>query len=55
MSQYELAAVMNVPRTYISKLERSYCLPGVSSVLRIAEGLRVPAELLMVMAEIGPS
>lgn len=41
MTQRELARRMRVPRTYISKIERSKAVPTLTSLERIAEALSV--------------
>jgi transcriptional regulator with XRE-family HTH domain len=46
-SQRQLAARMNTPRTYCSKLEQDKCCPTLSSLENIAAALTVPmADLL---------
>lgn len=47
LSQRQLAARMQVPRTYISKIENSKAMPTLSSLERLATALEAPiAELL---------
>jgi len=41
MSQRQLAQRMNVPRTYISKIENEKACPTLSSLQRLADALRV--------------
>lgn len=41
LSQRQLAARMNVPRTYISKIENSKAMPTLSSLERLANALEV--------------
>jgi transcriptional regulator with XRE-family HTH domain len=41
LSQRDLAARMNVPRTYISKIENAKAVPTLSSIQRLAEALEV--------------
>jgi len=47
MSQRDLARKMNVPRTYISKVENGKALPNITSLQRIAEGLQVTLPYLL--------
>ena len=47
LSQRQLAARMQVPRTYISKIENGKAMPTLSSMERLARALEAPvAELL---------
>ena len=47
LSQRQLAARMQVPRTYISKIENAKAMPTLSSLERLARALEAPiAELL---------
>jgi transcriptional regulator with XRE-family HTH domain len=41
MSQRQLAARMNVPRTYVSKIENEKATPTLSSLERLARALEV--------------
>ena len=41
LSQRQLAQRMNVPRTYVSKIENEKACPTLSSLQRLAEALRV--------------
>ncbi len=41
LSQRQLAARMNVPRTYISKIENGKAMPTLSSLDRLAKALQV--------------
>ncbi len=41
LSQRQLAQRMNVPRTYVSKIENEKACPTLSSLERLAEALRV--------------
>ena len=41
MSQRQLALRMNVPRTYVSKIENEKAIPTLSSLERLAEALEV--------------
>ncbi len=47
MSQRDLAQKMDVPRTYISKVENAKALPNITSLCRIAEGLQVTLPYLL--------
>lgn len=42
LSQRQLAARLDVPRTYISKIENGRALPTLSSLQRLAQALAVP-------------
>jgi transcriptional regulator with XRE-family HTH domain len=42
LSQRQLAARLDVPRTYISKIENGRAMPTLSSLQRLAEALAVP-------------
>jgi DNA-binding XRE family transcriptional regulator len=50
LTQRQLAARMNVPRTYISKIENGKAYPTPSSLLRIAKALDVDLSFLIVDA-----
>jgi transcriptional regulator with XRE-family HTH domain len=41
LSQRQLALRMNVPRTYVSKIENEKATPTLSSMQRLAEALQV--------------
>ena len=41
MSQRQLALRMQVPRTYVSKIENSKAMPTLSSLQRLADALEV--------------
>ncbi len=47
LSQRQLAARMNVPRTYISKIENGKAMPTLSSLDRIARALQVDISALL--------
>ncbi|HUY80921.1 MAG TPA: helix-turn-helix transcriptional regulator [Acidobacteriaceae bacterium] len=47
LSQRQLAGRMNVPRTYISKIENSKAMPTLSSLERIANALEVDICMLL--------
>jgi transcriptional regulator with XRE-family HTH domain len=47
LSQRQLAARMNVPRTYISKIENAKAMPTLSSLDRIARALQVDISALL--------
>ena len=47
LSQRQLAARMNVPRTYISKIENGKAMPTLSSLDRLAKALQVDISVLL--------
>lgn len=47
LSQRQLAARMNVPRTYISKIENGKAIPTLSSLDRLARALQVDISALL--------
>jgi transcriptional regulator with XRE-family HTH domain len=47
LSQRQLAAKMNVPRTYISKIENGKAMPTLSSLDRLARALQVDISTLL--------
>ena len=47
LSQRQLAARMNVPRTYISKIENAKAMPTLSSLDRLARALQVDISALL--------
>ncbi len=47
LSQRQLAARMNVPRTYISKIENGKAMPTLSSLSRLANALQVDISVLL--------
>src|SRR5882757_2058889 len=47
LSQRQLAARMNVPRTYISKIETGKAMPTLSSLDRLAKALQVDISALL--------
>ncbi len=47
LSQRQLAARMNVPRTYISKIENGKAMPTLSSLDRLAKALNVDISALL--------
>ncbi len=47
LSQRQLAARMNVPRTYISKIENGKAMPTLSSLHRLAKALDVDMSALL--------
>lgn len=47
LSQRQLAGRMNVPRTYISKIENSKAMPTLSSLERLASALEVDICMLL--------
>ena len=47
LSQRQLAARMNVPRTYISKIENGKAMPTLSSLDRLANALQVDISVLL--------
>jgi transcriptional regulator with XRE-family HTH domain len=47
LSQRQLAARMNVPRTYISKIENGKAMPTLSSLGRLARALQVDISTLL--------
>ena len=47
LSQRQLAARMNVPRTYISKIENAKAMPTLSSLSRLARALEVDISALL--------
>jgi transcriptional regulator with XRE-family HTH domain len=47
LSQRQLAARMNVPRTYISKIENNKAMPTLSSLDRLARALQVDISALL--------
>ena len=47
LSQRQLAARMNVPRTYISKIENGKAIPTLSSLDRLAKALQVDISTLL--------
>lgn len=52
MSQRQLSERMNVPRTYISKLENRACEPNLKSIGRIAAALEVSPRQLIEFATV---
>lgn len=49
LSQRQLALRLGVPRTYVSKLENSHCLPTMDSLHAIAAALGITTQGLMLM------
>jgi len=47
MSQRQLAMRMNVPRTYVSKIENEKATPTLSSIERLAQALNVSVPELL--------
>ena len=47
LSQRQLAGRMNVPRTYISKIENGKAMPTLSSLSRLAAALQVDISVLL--------
>ena len=47
LSQRQLAGRMNVPRTYISKIENGKAMPTLSSLDRLAKALQVDISVLL--------
>jgi len=47
LSQRQLAKTMNVPRTYISKVETGNCIPNINTYRRLAKHLEMAAEDLI--------
>ncbi len=47
LSQRQLAARMNVPRTYISKIENGKAMPTLASLDRLARALQVDISVLL--------
>ncbi len=47
MSQRQLASRMQVPRTYISKIENGKAIPTLSSLERLANALELPVAALV--------
>src|ERR1700723_1537439 len=47
LSQRQLAGRMNVPRTYISKIENGKAMPTLSSLARLAKALQVDISALL--------
>lgn len=47
LSQRQLAGRMNVPRTYISKIENGKAMPTLSSLERLARALQVDISVLL--------
>jgi transcriptional regulator with XRE-family HTH domain len=47
MSQLQLAGIMKVPRTYISKIENGKAIPSLDSLERLASALEVDIRLLV--------
>lgn len=47
LSQRQLAGRMNVPRTYISKIENGKAMPTLSSLSRLANALQVDISVLL--------
>jgi transcriptional regulator with XRE-family HTH domain len=47
LSQRQLAARMNVPRTYISKIENGKAMPTLNSLDRLAKALQVDISALL--------
>jgi transcriptional regulator with XRE-family HTH domain len=46
-SQKDLANIMGVPRTYISKIELGRSIPKLSSLEKLAKGLNVPLQFFL--------
>ena len=53
LAQRDIAAKLHAPRSYISKIERSWTLPTMRQVYRLADALAVSPYLLIVMATSG--
>ena len=53
LSQRQLALRMNVPRTYVSKIENEKATPTLSSLERLARALEVTVPDLLMGAESG--
>jgi transcriptional regulator with XRE-family HTH domain len=51
MSQSDLAKIMQVSRTYISKIENLHATPTLSSLARFANALNASPFVLMAMCE----
>jgi DNA-binding XRE family transcriptional regulator len=52
LSQNQLAAILHVPRTYLSKIESGASLPTVESVIKISGALGVDIRMVMKSVEI---
>jgi transcriptional regulator with XRE-family HTH domain len=53
LAQRDIAAKSHVPRSYISKIERSWTPPSIPQVYRLADALAVSPYLLIVIATSG--
>src|SRR3954471_12880746 len=51
LSQRELAGRLNVPRTYLSKVETCKVLPTIGTLYRLAGALRVEVHHLLLFRE----
>jgi DNA-binding XRE family transcriptional regulator len=51
LSQNQLAAILSVPRTYLSKIESGVSLPTVESVIKIGGALGVDIRMVMKSCE----
>jgi len=51
MSQLDLARIMGVPRTFISRLERNMCQPRLETLEHISAALNASPFALMAMCE----
>jgi transcriptional regulator with XRE-family HTH domain len=52
LSQRELAGRLNVPRTYLSKVETCKVLPTIGTLYRLAGALRVEVHHLLLFREV---
>ncbi len=53
LSQRDLAVLLEVPRTYLSKIDRGIATPTLASILRLCAALNVRPDALMYAVEIG--
>lgn len=51
LSQRNLAALMEVPRTYVSKVEGDHAVPTIESIAKFSKGLDLRPAFIIMLAE----